>query len=869
MTRPDIEKLVKKLVGDTGQSNDIYDWIMKNMKDSISSDGKAEIAELTKELKGKVSNTSDPHFINVPHGVNQYSLISAIKANKDKDVQRNSFGFIWKNGNLKTAKWEKNDDTWHTGIGKDFIDYFDKLDPGPGGKSRWTHDSNIGPVKSINPWYYDYQKQYEHNTDYVTTMIIGTTGQQAITIPNAFVYNDSETGKTVRLNVKVTLTLTDQNGNALSNKNWLPSVVQHGEVLKIFSVSAGSDCKLHVGGGVIVGQYTIGLSGGGGSASGGTGEGLLLSSSSVGRGGQESSGPKTQIFPTSSYTVGGPIFGLRLETNIELVKPEGVSEADWSAASDTIYGKAHHAFNQMPVAVNDIDDKQIMATEKGNIYFAESDMKREYVTIKDKKHLAVKPKDNDSQVNLSTNDDNRINDFNVVIDDRYIKDFYTQRKPDSIPYQSIDVAFGGSGVDLLPSSKELPPLPKVTTPPKYTTPKIPTATVVGGLNTVQVNDVTAKAHTAGTYSIQSNIEYLTAEGNPTYVPQNIAGTLPLDLVKATLEKIKQTSSNTSLVVKRAEDRTVKTSSGNSLTIRIKNNEVRTSSGNSMTVRVKNSSVKTSSGNSLVVRRQNDKNGTVTTPVGTIEISSEGPTLTVPVTFAATTGEGPKSKDSVITIWPIGQSGLNGAVPVVQTDLDGTRTVDMSIYADPSMLEMTEEAISKWNEALAKYKVKIIATYTTSVNDLKKGVTVAIMESASSNEAISSYQRAGQSDITLERHAGLSTAVVRDILKGNGIGDVYNKAGTITAGDTLKNSLFTVQINTDGIRQTSANAKDATFKTLLHELGHVFGLSHDDDDSLMTPSIGNKAFSGKISDADAKRAALELVNDPSHPSDLFV
>ena len=154
------------------------------------------------------------------------------------------------------------------------------------------------------------------------------------------------------------------------------------------------------------------------------------------------------------------------------------------------------------------------------------------------------------------------------------------------------------------------------------------------------------------------------------------------------------------------------------------------------------------------------------------------------------------------------------MPVVQTDLDGTWTVDMSIYADPSMLEMAEEAISKWNEALAKYKVKISATYTTSVRDLKKGVTIAVMESASNSEAISSYQRAGQSDITLERHAGLSMAVVRDILKGNGIGDVYNKSGTITAGDTLKNSLFTVQINTDGIRQTSANAKDATFKTLL-------------------------------------------------------
>lgn len=87
---------------------------------------------------------------------------------------------------------------------------------------------------------------------------------------------------------------------------------------------------------------------------------------------------------------------------------------------------------------------------------------------------------------------------------------------------------------------------------------------------------------------------------------------------------------------------------------------------------------------------------MTTPVGTIEIASYGPTLTVPVVISAPTGEGPKPKASVTTvaIWPIGQNGLNGAGPVVQTDLDGTRTVDMSIYADPSMLEMAEEAISK-------------------------------------------------------------------------------------------------------------------------------------------------------------------------------
>lgn len=882
MNGSDIEELVGKLVGDTGQSDRIKGWIMDNMHDSISPDGKKKIAEMAKDLKGKVSNTSNPRFINIKSGTNQYSLISAIKANKDKDVQSNSFGFIWKNGNLKIAKWNEKFNPWHTGIKDKFIDYFDKLDQG----GRWTHDSGNSTVKSINPWYYDYDHQYAHNKDYTTTMAIGTSATQAITIPHAFVYYDTITKKTVRLDVKVTLTLMDHNGGSLSK--WLPPMGSGGEVLKIFSVSAGKDCKLHVGGGVIVGQYVGGFTGGGGSAAGGTGEHLLLSSSSVGRGGQGSSGPKGQLIPTSTYVVGKPVFGLRLKTKIELVRPEGVSEPDWKADSGTIYGKAHHAFNQMPVAVNDIDDKQTIMTNSGNIYLDESRMTTTKTSMDGDSYLVAKPKNNHAQVNLSTNDDNTINDFNVVIDDRYGKTFFTQRNPDDVPYMSIDAAFGGAGVDLLPSNKELPPLPKVTTPSTIIKHTMPTDTVVGGLTKVQVNDVSAKAHTAGTYSIQSNIEYLTAEGNPTFVPQNIAGRLNLDLVKATIEKIKQTSSNTSLVVKRAEDRTVKTSSGNSLTVRIKNNSVKTSSGNSltvriknntvktssgnsMTVRVKNNSVKTSSGNSLVVRRQNDKNGTVTTPVGTIEISSYGPTLTVPMGVSIIAGEGPKSPESTSTdtVWPIGQNSLNGAVPVVQTDLDGTRTVDMSIYADPSMLEMAEEAISKWNAALAKYKVKISATYTANVSDLKKGVTIAIMESTSNNEAISSYQRAGQSDITLESHAGLSTAVVRDILKGNGIGDIYNKSGTITAGDTLKNSLFTVQINTDGIRQTSANAKDATFKTLLHELGHVFGLSHDDDDSLMTPSIGNKAFSGVISDADAKRAALELVNDPSHPSDLFI
>lgn len=65
MTGPEIRKLVKELVGNTGQSDQIRDWIMDNMHDSITPDGKKEIAEMTKDLKGKVSNMSNPRFINI------------------------------------------------------------------------------------------------------------------------------------------------------------------------------------------------------------------------------------------------------------------------------------------------------------------------------------------------------------------------------------------------------------------------------------------------------------------------------------------------------------------------------------------------------------------------------------------------------------------------------------------------------------------------------------------------------------------------------------------------------------------------------------------------------------------------------------
>ncbi|MFR0541057.1 hypothetical protein [Lactobacillus delbrueckii] len=253
MTEPDIRKLIAKLAGNTGQSEDLERWIWRNMKDSVDPAGKAKIAKLTKDLKGDVSNTTTARFIDVTEPkTNQYSLISAIKANKDKDIQSNSFGFIWKNGNLKTAKWTDKNGLWYTGQGNSFIKkvFHDTFD---------TSERLLDP--SYNPWYGDYKNQYADNKDYTTIMAIGTSSTEEVTIPNGFVYYDTATKKILRLDVKVKMTLTDQNGDSLDlydpGKDTIKGqhyVTSDTKVLKIFSISAGEDCKLHINGGVIMGH---------------------------------------------------------------------------------------------------------------------------------------------------------------------------------------------------------------------------------------------------------------------------------------------------------------------------------------------------------------------------------------------------------------------------------------------------------------------------------------------------------------------------------------------------------------------------------------------------------------------------------------
>lgn len=619
---------------------------------------------------------------------------------------------------------------------------------------------------------------------------------------------------------------------------------------------------------------------------------------------------KVWIEPVRAYTDMSDSNNWKLTSN--------VSDEDWKNICDAI--------NYMPVDVGDIDDHQDLRIEAGNGYYKAKDGAGNGFTVSSYKgigHIFT----NDYGSNISLIDDNKniIGDNDVLIDQHSTtKHFESARQSPGSRYMSTDLSFGGTGpaVVVPPSGPEkpptgefvphvppvpptpptdppaptkpvppVPPVPKVpetpptpptiVTPPTISVPPVPpvppkppkhtfdVAGVNGKVTDLTVNDQNAKAKTVGEYNIQSAIEYLYTGSNPPGTPKNVSANFILDQIKAILPSIKKTASNTSLVVRKQGDRQVKTASGNSLTVRVKNRQVKTASGNSLTVRVKNNTVKTASGNSLTVRVRHN---TVKTASGNSlvvrvrhDMSSAEPNI-----GSVTTPIGVVDNGSAQKAYDTQNNSLllNGAVPVVQQKWNGQSVVLMSVYADPNLLENTKQAIREWNDALKAYGVQIDATFTDNVDDLRNGVTIAVMDSDNNNEIISSWQRPEQDDITMSQKAGLTTAIVRDVLHGNGLNDKYNTAGTITAGDTLKNSVFTVQINREGIASIG-DPNTLIQKTLTHELGHVFGLSHDMNDSLMTTAIRNPSFTGVISKRDAELAARQLVNDPTHPTDLFL
>lgn len=376
------------------------------------------------------------------------------------------------------------------------------------------------------------------------------------------------------------------------------------------------------------------------------------------------------------------------------------------------------------------------------------------------------------------------------------------------------------------------------------------------LKTMNVTPPKAHGYTKGTYNLSSAIEFLRTTEKPPEVPKNQSVAINLPTFKGLTPKDKIAASNDSIVIRRAGDTTKRTSSDNSLTITSRVNDKKTSSGNSLVIKYNTNNKKTRSGNSLVIRSHTE----------TVRTSS-GNSLTVRI--ATPIGRVVK-QDGQAMVMPIYPTEI-GQNPIIRHE-NGRTQVAMSVYTDPEIANTAKTALNDWSKALSENGVDLHVQYTTSTEKLKQGVTLAIMNSAASNEIISSYQDPNKPDTTMKDYAGLTTAVSNDILQGDGENDVFNASGTVTAGDTLKNTKFTIQLNTDGLKGnvfTGPLDKQKMMNGVLkHELGHVFGLSHDDSDSLMNVDITNKSFTGSISNIDAQMAAESIRRDFLHPADLF-
>ena len=363
------------------------------------------------------------------------------------------------------------------------------------------------------------------------------------------------------------------------------------------------------------------------------------------------------------------------------------------------------------------------------------------------------------------------------------------------------------------------------------------------IDTFSVAKPNAKAHTDGKYAPKQFIQKIASNpGNHVGNVSNIDLKLTLpQLVNNTTEK--RASSNTSMTV-RGRSRTQRTSSGNSLVVRPVSRNERTSSGNSLVVRPVSRNERTSSGNSLVVRE-----------ITRNERTSSGNTLVVR-TLIPQSVENKETKTSTPVVPVINGTDTNGANATADVTKKGVE-VNVSVYADPAVATVADKALTAWKQALAGKNVTLNATITSDKDALNKGVTIAFLDADNTTTKLSNAQDSvgtdDDSQFEMKDLAGLSMTTSHLKLVDADANDKYNRDGSIKSGDVLKNSKYIIQLNTETI------PTDKQSGVLAHEIGHLFGLVHDDGDTLMTTFYDDSDFTGEISNYDATVAAAYVLS----------
>lgn len=358
------------------------------------------------------------------------------------------------------------------------------------------------------------------------------------------------------------------------------------------------------------------------------------------------------------------------------------------------------------------------------------------------------------------------------------------------------------------------------------TPSLSLEKVNANVDTIEVNTPNVTAHTEGNYTLKDVKAELDKKPDENRgVLNNADYKILLPNIANEKEDIKRVASNTSFVVKKLEDIAKHSASGNTLVVRGVDS-LKSSSGNTLIVRQLDG-LRSSSGNSIIVK-------TITTDTK----SSSGNTLVVKTTKPIETISA--SNNSIVT-------------KVVNSELKlKNKEVNVKVYADDSLKTEVNKALSDWKDAFSKHNI----TFNYEFTSVNKGVDIAFLDSDNETTRVDRGWLSVDTDddygFEMTELAGLMTKTATVDLVDADSNDKYSRSG-IRSKDILKKAKYIVQLNTDAIKSSVSKEK-----VLKHEIGHVFGLEHDNNDSLMTTFYNDPIFNGDISIKDAS-LAVEHIN----------
>ena len=350
-------------------------------------------------------------------------------------------------------------------------------------------------------------------------------------------------------------------------------------------------------------------------------------------------------------------------------------------------------------------------------------------------------------------------------------------------------------------------------------PSLSISPVNSTVDTFTIGDPSARAHTEGKYEVTNPRRYLSAYKGE--IPEKVSNKkVQVVVPKLThTQTTKRVADHTSFIVRSLADEVRKTASGNSMVVRTLNNDNRTSSSNSLVVRTIANDKRTSSSNSLVIRQVAQDHRTASGNSLVTRLVSNTNTTPLPL----------KNKK-----------------------------ISFTTYVDESIRPYAEKALSDWRNALHAKGIDFNISFTSSLATLKNGTALTILDSDNETTRLDLAEGSvgfeDDSKYELKGFGGIAMNRSKLKLVDADSNDKYNKSGSIRTGDVLTNSKYIVQLNTETLK----SEKDIV-GVLKHELGHIFGLGHKDDDPLMTSFKTNPSFTGEISDWAASTAAKQLLN----------